>query len=128
MMNLKRIKCLIVGHDWAIIPVRTVAGVVTSRICTYCGHEHVVVMRVPKVWCAGANINPAPTYPRPPAPASPPPPSTRSMCGMPGASVRDTSSDTWDVIEQCIKDGVTNGKLSVNAARAALAEIKAGRS
>lgn len=38
-----------------------------------------------------------------------------------------TESSIWDVIEQCIKDGVTNGKLSVNAARAALAEIEAAR-
>lgn len=40
-MNLKRIKCMIVGHDWKIDWARSAKSIIIALRCSRCGHcEH----------------------------------------------------------------------------------------
>lgn len=62
-MNLKRIKCMIVGHDWKIDSARSEKMIITARRCSYCGHcEHERV------------VFPRPSRPAPPMPECKPNP------------------------------------------------------
>lgn len=101
-MRWDYIKCAVLGHKWEENDKRTVQGVVYCYDCTRCGAHDATVP-----WHAGL---PTPTRPAPPMPTlNPAAPDLRTA---------------YQVVAQCVEDGVMRGDVSTNKARMALRQIK----